>query len=104
MAGKCLVWFCNGISEPCLIAGNISGLLADVTITSNYRGDVTSEIRDVVQEWLRTGRGNLADLKEELWYYNLFINPSADELMNVNRRYGPERTAWLQGFIRNNGA
>lgn len=32
MAGKCLVWFCNGMSEPCLIAGNISELLADVTI------------------------------------------------------------------------
>ncbi|GDM25462.1 hypothetical protein [Escherichia coli] len=104
MAGKCRVWFYNGMSEPCLVAGNISELLTDVTITSNYRGDVTSEISDVVQEWFKAGRGNLADLKEELWYYNLFINPSADELMNVNRRYGLEQTAWLQGFIHNNGA
>ncbi|HCN5189135.1 TPA: hypothetical protein OD876_005497 [Escherichia coli] len=84
----CSVWFYDGMSQPRLLAGSIAGLLTDVTITSNYRGDVTSEIHDVVQEWLATGRCNLADLKEELWYYNLYINPSADEFMNANRRYG----------------
>ncbi|HGV2006769.1 TPA: hypothetical protein ACNB44_002025 [Escherichia coli] len=61
----------------------------------------TSEIHEVVQEWLATGRGNLADLKEELWYYNLYINPSADELMNASRRYGLGHTTWLKDFISN---
>lgn len=97
----CSVWFYDGMSQPRLLAGSIAGLLTDVTITSNYRGDVTSEIHDVVQEWLATGRGNLADLKEELWYYNLYINPSADELMNANRRYGLGHTTRLKGFINN---
>ena len=95
----CSVWFYNGMSR--LLAGSIAGLLTDVTITSNYRGDVTSEIHEVVQEWLATGRGNLADLKEELWYYNLYINPSADELMNASRRYGLGHTTWLKDFISN---
>ncbi|CAM2938006.1 hypothetical protein WCH81_004370 [Escherichia coli] len=97
----CSVWFYNGMSQPRLLAGSIAGLLTDVTITSNYRGDVTSEIHEVVQEWLATGRGNLADLKEELWYYNLYINPSADELMNASRRYGLGHTTWLKDFISN---
>ena len=97
----CSVWFYDGMSQPRLLAGSIAGLLTDVTITSNYRGDVTSEIHDVVQEWLATGRGNMADLKEELWYYNLYINPSADELMNANRRYGLGHTTRLKGFINN---
>lgn len=52
----CSVWFYDGMSQPRLLAGSIAGLLTDVTITSNYRGDVTSEIHDVVQEWLATGR------------------------------------------------
>ncbi|EKN7928234.1 hypothetical protein PYQ42_000665 [Escherichia coli] len=43
----CSVWFYNGMSQPRLLAGSIAGLLTDVTITSNYRGDVTSEIHDV---------------------------------------------------------
>lgn len=80
---KLKVYFYNGFEAPKLVANSINEL-KDVTIFDNYEGDKT----DILQEVISDCR-DLTDLSEELPYYDLYVNPSRSDFIEVNKAWFP---------------
>lgn len=78
-------YFYNGFGKPELLATNVTQLLTDVKISDNYLGDMTAEVRTIVRDF--KNNLDMESFKEELGYYQIFINPSLEELREENRRW-----------------
>lgn len=89
------IYFHNAFSVPKLIANSLKELKNNLIIKDNYRGDVTSEVKGIIRLWLKDGAQNLADLKEELSLYDLFINPTLEDFQNKNKRCGLNKKEYL---------
>lgn len=80
---KLKVYFYNGLEAPRLVARNIKKL-HDITIYSTYHGNMT----DQLQETIANCR-DIADLTEELPYYDLYVNPTLSAFREANKAWFP---------------
>lgn len=78
---KIQVYFYNGFQAPKLIAKNLKELKA-VTLSDTYRGDVTEELLEVIEDC-----GNVDDLREELAYFDMYVNPTKRDFIEANKSY-----------------
>lgn len=83
---KFKAYFYNGFGKPKLLATSITGLLRDVTISDNYLGDLTSEMRSEVKGY-KNGKQSFEDLSSSLEYYNIYINPTFNSLVEVSKTW-----------------
>lgn len=74
-------YFYNGFNEPELIALDIEEL-KHVIIYDNYIGDVSKYLLEDINSCT-----NLDDLKEELVYYDIYINPTKQDLIEANKAW-----------------
>lgn len=74
-------YFYNGFNEPELIATDIEEL-KHVIIYDNYIGDVSKDLLEDINSC-----SNLDDLKEELAYFDIFINPDKQDLIEANKAW-----------------
>lgn len=74
-------YFYNGFNEPELIATDIKGL-KNITISDTYAGDVSDEFLEDINSC-----SNLDDLKEELAYFDIFINPDKQDFIEANKAW-----------------
>jgi len=86
-------YFYNGFNEPELIATDIEEL-KHVIIYDNYIGDVSKDLLDDINSC-----SNLDDLKEELAYFDIFINPDKQDLIEANKAwFEPDN---LEAYLEN---
>ena len=76
----------DGFSKPELLAKSINGLLTNVLVSHYFLGDATKEMREIVVGF-KKGLISLEDLKEELEYYNIYIDPSYNELVEASKAW-----------------
>lgn len=74
-------YFYNGFKEPELIATDIEEL-KNISISDNYVGDVSEEFIETINSC-----SNLDDLKEELAYYDIYINPTKQDFIEANKAW-----------------
>lgn len=76
----------DGFSKPELLAKSINGLLTNVLVSHEFLGNATKEMKEIVVGF-KKGLCSLEDLKEELEYYNIYINPSYNELVEASKTW-----------------
>jgi len=74
-------YFYNGFEEPALIATDIEGL-KNITISDTYAGDVSEEFLEDINSCT-----SIEDLKEELAYYDIYINPTKQDFIEANKAW-----------------
>jgi len=74
-------YFYNGFKEPELIATDIKGL-KNISISDTYAGDVSEEFIETINSC-----ASMDDLKEELAYYDIYINPDKQDLIEANKAW-----------------
>jgi len=79
-------YFYNGFEEPELIATDIEEL-KNTIIYDNYIGDVSKNLLEDINSC-----ANIEDLKEELAYYDIYINPTKRDFIEANKAwFEPDR-------------
>ena len=78
-------YFYNGFSKPKLLATNVTQLLKDVNVSSNYLGDCTSDMRRAVREFKESL--DMENFKSDMSDYQILINPTLRELREQNSRW-----------------
>jgi len=81
----------SGFAEPEHIVDGLDNFIANVNITGNYMGDVTVNVIEDINELVDSciNEENFEeDLKGLLFEYNIFVNPTYEELkeFNISRR------------------
>ena len=71
----------SGFKEPELIATNIEEL-KNIIISDNYIGD---DSKDLVEDI--NSCASIEDLKEELAYYDIYINPTKQDFIEANKAW-----------------
>ena len=80
-------YYYNGFEEPQEID------LDDMTIESNYLGDITEEFMEEHNEW-KTEDDSLYN--EMMGVYNIWRNPTLEDFQEVNERVGLWTNAYLE--------
>lgn len=93
-------YFYNGFTKPQLLATNVTQLLTDVTISNNYLGDCTSDMRCVVKEFKQSL--DIETFKSDMMDYQIFINPTLDDLREENSRWFDRNNlnVYLDDFLK----
>jgi len=78
---KFKAYFYIGFEEPALIATDIEGL-KNITISDTYAGDVSEEFLEDINSCT-----SIEDLKEELAYYDIYINPTKQDFIEANKAW-----------------
>lgn len=85
------IYFYNGFNKPEYLANDINNLLrklktGDVTIDSNYLGDMAEDIIDDIEFAIQFKEPNERrfELNRVLFEFNIFINPRKNELSEIN--------------------
>ena len=74
-------YFYNGFNEPELIATDIEEL-KNTIIYDNYIGDASKDLLEDINSC-----ASIEDLKEELAYYDIYINPTKQDLIEANKAW-----------------
>lgn len=86
-------YFYNGFKEPELIATDIEEL-KNISISDTYAGDVSEEFLETINICT-----SIEDLKEELAYYDIYINPTKQDLIEANKAwFAPDG---LESYLEN---
>lgn len=82
------LYFYNGFDKPKHLGNKLEDLF-EVTITDNYLGDKSEELYEEVDFYCggELMESDIEELKEILGYYDIFINPTLDELVEEAKRY-----------------
>ena len=78
---KFKAYFYNGFAEPELVATNLKEL-KDIAISDTYTGFITEDLLDTVKDCK-----NIADLAEELPYFDIYINPTKKDFIEANKAW-----------------
>lgn len=89
------IYFYNAFSAPKLVGNSFKEIKENIKIIDSYRGDITCEIKGVVRLWLKDGARDLADIKEALSVYDLFVNPILEDFQDKNKRSGLNKKTYL---------
>jgi len=93
------IYFYNAMRSPVLMAHSVKELVESVTVSNTFRGDVTAEFIEEVEEVARTGCP--ASLKEVLSYYDFFLDPTIEEFQEKNKRCGLRTEDYLNNVALN---
>ena len=74
-------YFYNGFNEPELIATDIEEL-KNTIIYDNYIGDASKDLLEDINSCT-----SIEDLKEELAYYDIYINPTKQDFIEANKAW-----------------
>lgn len=80
------VYYYGGFEKPELLASNFEEM-NNVTVSSNYLGDMTEEFMEELEEFYHhdfEDSEDLAELNEMLGYYNMFANPTLEQLVTAS--------------------
>ena len=80
------VYFWNGFGKPEKMATSITGLLRNVTISDNYTGDVTTDMRQEIR-YYKSGKQSYEDMIYGLSSFDLYVNPTLETFKEVSRRW-----------------
>ena len=75
---KIKIYFYNGFEQPLSLAENLKEF-KNITISDNYFGDVTNDVLEIVRDVK-----NIDELKEELSYFQIFVNPNYLDFYDFN--------------------
>jgi len=78
---KFKAYFYNGFKEPELIATDIEEL-KNTIIYDKYIGDASKDLVEDINSC-----SNMDDLKEELAYYDIYINPTKQTFIEANKAW-----------------
>ncbi|HFP8670549.1 TPA: hypothetical protein ACHWC7_004045 [Providencia stuartii] len=93
------IYFYNAFKAPQLLANDLNELRKKVKVWHNYRGDVTHEVKGAINFWLHHGSQKIEDIKEELNYFDLYLNPTVEEFQQKNKSVGLSKNTHLSQFI-----
>ncbi len=79
---KIKIYFYNGFEQPLLLAENLKEF-KNITISDNYFGDVTKDVLEIVRDFK-----NIDELRDELFSYQIFVNPSYLDFYDFNLSVG----------------
>lgn len=74
-------YFYNGFNDPELIATDIEEL-KNTIIYDNYIGDASKDLLEDINSC-----ASIEDLKEELVYYDIYINPTKQTFIEANKAW-----------------
>lgn len=98
------IYFYNGFNAPEKIADDICDFMKDLknkdtTISSNYLGDLTSELESELSFNIENYGTDERDINNLLYDYSFFYNPSTEDFQNINiNRYGLDKNEYLKGL------
>ena len=90
-----------GFGKPKKVADSLNELVkllnsGDLVISDNYTGEANSDIIETIED----ERNDLETLRDDLAYYNLFIDPLVAEFQEINTNsYGLDANCHLTDFI-----
>ena len=89
----------SGFESPELLAIGLDNLMKDLTVESNYLGDVTNDTIDELTDWL-----DIFDTIEEMQEHHenvvsgIWINPTYENLKDFNLRVGLNENDYIESF------
>lgn len=89
----------NGFESPELLAIGFDDLIKDLTVESNYLGDVTEDTIEELTDWLDS-----FDTIEEMQEHHenvvngIWINPTYENLKDFNLSVGLDENAYIESF------
>ena len=89
----------SGFGSPELLAVGFDNLIKDLSVESNYLGDVTDDTIDELKDWL-----DLFDTIEEMQEHHenvvngIWINPTYENLKDFNLSVGLDEDAYIESF------
>lgn len=89
----------SGFEKPELLAIGFDNLIKDLSVESNYLGDVTDDTIEELEYWL-----GLFDTIEEMQEHHenvvngIWINPTYENLKDFNLYVGLDEDAYIESF------
>lgn len=89
----------SGFGSPELLAIGFDNLIKDLSVESNYLGDVTDDTIEELEDWLNT-----FDTIEEMQEHHenvvngIWINPTYENLKDFNLSVGLDENAYIESF------
>lgn len=106
----------SGFDEPKLLATNLDEFLIDVVFESNFLGDETEQVRHHIEELFSWYEHNdlevfandemskdlEKDMKDLLYGFGVFVNPTYEELQSFNLTHGLDKEEYLHNVFEKN--
>ena len=94
----------SGFEEPEFLASNLNEFLDEVVVNSNYYGDVTENLKFHVNDLRDWHQGEIddffeEDLKDLLFQYGIFMNPTYDDFAEFNVTHGLEEDEYISNLF-----
>lgn len=89
----------TGFESPELLAIGFDNLIKDLSVESNYLGDVTDDTIEELKDWL-----DLFDTIEEMQRHHenvvngIWINPTYENLADYNLYVGLDEDSYIENF------
>lgn len=105
----------SGFGEPELIAKDLEGFKENVLFREGYLTDsvdVTDQVKEALEEeldWIESNYGEIdvdnpevvEDLKDFLYEYGVFLNPTKEELQEFNISRGLDKDEYIRDLFSN---
>lgn len=99
-------YYYAGFSEPEFLASNLKDFMDNVVVESNYLGDVTENIKEEINEVILLNNSDIEskefeeDLKDILYSYSIFFNPTKEELEEMNKVWCLDKDTYLTNIFK----
>lgn len=90
-------WSYSGFGKPELL-GTDKEMLEDLTVTSNYLGDVSEDVKEVLRELIDNNAPD-EDFNSELYEYGIFCNPTLADFQEFNKSKCLGETTYLEDWL-----
>lgn len=89
----------SGFERPELLAIGFDNLIKDLTVESNYLGDVTNDTIDELADWLDIF-DTIGEMQEhhENVVNGIWINPTYENLKDFNLSVGLDEDTYIESF------
>jgi len=95
------IYFYNALSKPIFICKSIKTLMNNIYLTDSYRGDISSELSDVVNNI--SNSSDPSEIREALSYFDIFYFSELKEFVAKNRQVGLDDMCYLSDLIQKYG-
>lgn len=94
----------SGFDEPKKLANDLESLVENVRVDSNFKGVLTDDVLFHIEELQGWHKNNRVisdeefeeDMKDLLYEYDIYLNPTRGELEEVNERYGLPKETYIE--------
>ena len=89
----------SGFGSPELLAIGFDNLVKNLTVESNYLGDITDETVEELADWLDSFN-TIEEMQEyhENVVNDIWINPTYENLKNFNLSVGLDENTYIENF------